>query len=838
MGEVWDTLGDWSGKAWKNTGGGGLTGDNKIKNYVLDPYFRKSYSVIDQLSPFIKVGVKIPTPKKVINEQEQKFFDIPYNFIKSLKVENKYGESATDVLTLTLEDPQGTISAILFAHLHLLSSSRGLPAGGMATIAIQYGYADVNPFKVALKTITPRPYLQSDYKEYLILGADISYENMKQKLTITARSRYSSGINPEVALQSTPFAKIGVTPLVDLVRNRLMMIDDSLFTKTYGKSRTQLSISDEYYGFPSSDRKDMPDSKSFFTYAFNKEENKLFLSKTRLIETKSTTDPNTIKKTKLAIEALDTQRTSTYSTISLHPYLCLIYLIYQYLEVLKESNKGLKIFFLTGYEESKDVTVNGKRVGIDGWEEAIGTAPNFSNEEKIKEWLAKLTTLGSTISTKAKINWIKPMEFKITEKDTWSTIISKVAQKVMVNYVAKEKDKKGTEKDVIKQHPLQFTTLFYPKIQGAHNNHNSKKANLKKVLQKRRDATNYRGIIDSLDKPNDETLIILIEPSGSVFKEASDSPLQKYTIFPKTKATRKTTDVIFDSGSKNLIDENFPDVISFNPKIKFKELIDSLIGQQSTRHDFFTNEDQLNGENIRIKDIAPSTPKDSPIIKDAAYYQKLNKAVSDLITDLNKFADGTRNGDMEIKSDGKYIFFPSNSNVGIWTTKMSEKGFDSILKPPKTLLSQNTQIHKNFVDAILHDYKEFVRSQLGAPLSRSVAKAFNTSEAVFQGEPNSPIYNKMILEQEKFYKLLKNQNANFDAELKILGEPAFSYTWSGGPPTIFLEVNAPDGTPNFLCTGLYSITGITQDIEGGKFTTTLQLKWDHSKTINDYLEGN
>ena len=66
----------------------------------------------------------------------------------------------------------------------------------------------------------------------------------------------------------------------------------------------------------------------------------------------------------------------------------------------------------------------------------------------------------------------------------------------------------------------------------------------------------------------------------------------------------------------------------------------------------------------------------------------------------------------------------------------------------------------------------------------------------------------------------------FPAELKILGEPAFTFDFAT-VIHVFIKVYNLNGSLNYLLTGLYSIQKIKHEItESGGFTTTLELLFD------------
>ena len=49
---------------------------------------------------------------------------------------------------------------------------------------------------------------------------------------------------------------------------------------------------------------------------------------------------------------------------------------------------------------------------------------------------------------------------------------------------------------------------------------------------------------------------------------------------------------------------------------------------------------------------------------------------------------------------------------------------------------------------------------------------------------------------------------------------------SGQVIKIYLKVNNPDGSENVLLTGVYMVEGVTNEIDEGRFTTTLKLRYD------------
>ena len=127
--------------------------DPKVEKFILNnsarSLFRKSYSVFNQLTPFIKCFIR--TGK---DDSSKKFdvnlLDIPYNFIKSLEVTYETSGSVNGIINLKLEDAGGSVGLFLMSKLWSLGLTSG-NMNGVPKIIIQFGWAPNGRQKIKKK---------------------------------------------------------------------------------------------------------------------------------------------------------------------------------------------------------------------------------------------------------------------------------------------------------------------------------------------------------------------------------------------------------------------------------------------------------------------------------------------------------------------------------------------------------------------------------------------------------------------------------------------------------------------------------------------------------------
>ena len=122
---------------------------------------------------------------------------------------------------------------------------------------------------------------------------------------------------------------------------------------------------------------------------------------------------------------------------------------------------------------------------------------------------------------------------------------------------------------------------------------------------------------------------------------------------------------------------------------------------------------------------------------------------------------------------------------------------------------------EEYVDTISRGYHYNVLNDI-------IKKTNNT----FIGDSNSVEYYNYVDATDEYNKMLALGAKGFPAELKILGEPAFTFDFAT-VIHVFIKVYNLNGSLNYLLTGLYSIQKIKHEItESGGFTTTLELLFD------------
>ena len=107
---------------------------------------------------------------------------------------------------------------------------------------------------------------------------------------------------------------------------------------------------------------------------------------------------------------------------------------------------------------------------------------------------------------------------------------------------------------------------------------------------------------------------------------------------------------------------------------------------------------------------------------------------------------------------------------------------------------------------------------------------FRKSIKVSPGHDYLADYQGYEILANEYMSKLQESAYDFEAELTILGEPAFTFDYGLSLNFLHLDVNNPDGSKNLFLTGKYYIVKMKHVIEGGKFLTTLSLKYSSPKS--------
>jgi hypothetical protein len=351
--------------------------------------------------------------------------------------------------------------------------------------------------------------------------------------------------------------------------------------------------------------------------------------------------------------------------------------------------------------------------------------------------------------------------------------------------------------------------------------------------------TNYTQVLTELDKKINEIKnltkdfrYIVITYGTDFFSENNKDDLlilQKYTVFPKINSNYNLRNQVFFSGKDSLLDGSYPDVIYFRPKINFLQTIAAFTNTVENKEFHqgyigYTANDKFN-----IK-----TGYDSSInIQD-----ELNKLHSELdeINLVEKKFTFKYNVDKE-------FYFINDSKIAMNGKAVTDvinlvKQSPYVIQPDtsakqRSLVTGDQQqiiIHVNILRNSIKSYIHKIASNYNF---QHMDYLFKKTINITQGDSSESAFYSFSTLVDNFNYQLAKQNLTFEAELKILGEPAYTFS-SSAAPAIYIEVNNRDGTKNNFLSGSYRITKLKHEIDTqGSYTTTLTLNYITSGDIAD-----
>jgi hypothetical protein len=858
---------------------------NPSKFFNEKPFFIKSYSVMDFLTPYIRCFVVLrdySTGDFRRSDLVQNFFDIPYNFIKSFDLEYKSGSSAAinGVITLKLEDSTGVFANIfagMFSTLGLVQD----PLSKTVKLRIQFGWASKGIKKLS-KSEMSKTFYRNHFNEFLIENIDMDYsENFKQEITIKGRqlqTSVDSVVNNPIS-DYTPRKIIGPSPTKTL---RLLQYHTYLkyntrtlkgsakdtfyyefFTKHLKKPKNLLDdpknreniykILDDFIALKTKYDDKLVDET--FQKKFNNfEKNKFSVTNTK--------HPNllfnafSIKENNKSLEQICILLDSKLNEAYFHPYVILCFMINTYInEVLSETQFRTNAMdfddcFVLEYYSLTDI----KRFGMNDNLLSVATYTNFC-----------INDIEATEKQKPKTQVMLYNTFGIQNNMNWNDMFSNLASLIKIE---KASSYSGQIKDNLfinynKYLTGQDETKFDPDASkdgifsmGAQKLVDKFEGLIKKLNEYARDSkkTNeYERTINSLTVELNEIkkragstskkdfIYFIINPGAFFLGEENFNDLlilQKYTVYPHINSTTNLLFQNFNSGRKKYQDGSFPDVISFRPKINFYQIINSNILQVSnieyySGYVIYKGNERLS---INIEGI-----------------DDINNRIKtrDLIEQTIKFLilySTSNNAMIFFKKKEDDFYYIQGESVGIKGTTV-----DQIVKNPNSLSSgitgADTAIVKLHIkkgssdhpqvmillDNLIRDlnlyYTDVAHNYTYKQINNAFQKSINVSPS---DNSTSEFYNYEAMANIYNSQLLKSAST-FEAELKILGEPAFTFDFSP-ISNIYLEVNNINGTKNPFLSGVYYIYGIRHLIESNEFSTTLSLRYIPPKILTTKIQ--
>ena len=777
------------------------------------PFFRKSYSVFDSLTPYIKCYITTPELKlldnnKTVKNIQKNYFEIPYNMIKSLDVEFNAAPGVAATFILKLEDPTGIIGNIMVAQLYSLGILKN--RDGMPKINVEFGWADKGLKKILQKKDYTRFFSKNFFTEYMITDSDIEFtEKFRQELTLKGHQDQVGidSINYINGNNFSPYKIIGRSPVESLRVLQYYHYFNKNKDNNYGLSifkdkSSETSTVEQFLKVGIDLQKNKIDDGENFLIAVCKTDNNLF---------------NQINPQDTKCSPLKESFKPFINRSSFHPYIMFCYVLNKYLSTVKDfyekrREEVPKIYYLCYYDE-KNIT------GFES-EKPIVNFDVYCNSD-VKKGVKK--NLGfNPIGT----------DTLIQDDESWSGLLQRFSKLVKL----KNNDKKSSEPNLYFE-----INRFIPTTNNATNSiYNQEFSDVSlntfatKILidkfeklidfYKKQNQSRNSNIIQKLTSELDKikerqnlgkTFIYVIITAGSAFLTEDNYPekpvLQSYTVFPFIQPDNRIEYQNFNSGSRTFLDESYPDVISFRPKINLQPIINANF---KTEHSINFNNGIVKFENRNFY-LAE--------LKDDQEKKSLTENIKNIISELS--IDLTRQKKVDFKPAGDE-FYTINSS----TIKFFHKELDAYLKKENvdSLNIGRGQTDTKIIELVSSLKNEFdtYADNLKIGYHFSVLNSLiKKSTRVFPGNNNSSDFYSYVNSANEYNKLLALGAKGFEAELKILGEPAFTYDF--GPLSyILVKVNNFDGSPNYLLSGLYSLKKMKHTIEGGKFETTLTLMYD------------
>jgi hypothetical protein len=787
--------------------------------------FRKAYSVFNQLVPFIKCYVKTGSASD-FRRVEVNLFDIPYNLIKSLEVDYSTGSAAVGTINLKFEDAKGSIGLFLMSKLYSLGLTTGV-INELPKILIQFGWAPKGRQKTnrASKIRKTKKIFTSNYfTEYLIEDFELDCgQNFKQNITLKGRQDKTSidAMLNTTGSNYTPIKKMSQFPLQILrakeyafyFHNSLDNLSTPLkrFNKNNDLSKKAVTDFLQSKGYKSTYNKEpgiklLPLNPIFNCFNSNVEsqDNQLFIDEFK----------------------------SFINNSKFTPIFVLYYVLNLYINTIKEVFKDKNIIsdtkepktqirVLELYDDSKI-----ERYGFDGKIEITA--------ETYKELVEKDVIAGKTKTAGVHTGLLNANDFELKETETWGSLLERIATKV------KYKNDSTTNlsvsinhfsADYVKKTDLYQNKQFFSdekEIQILKSSENLKgrleqlKESYEKSKPKKTKDPLNKKIDDQIAKINkliknlgdilkEEDLILIVISAGSKFtvneniKEAT--VLQKYTVFPKIRSSYQLKYQNFNSGSKNMDDGYFPDVIDFKPKINFKDVLAS----------HFSNFNVVNYTNGIVQIKSESDIK----INESISSSKILESIEEIRKTLESFLTATDKDkkDIEFVSDNGNVVISGKNSIFFKTSLITVRKYSS----------SNAE-DKKIINSVNNRLMEVLSSLRNSTIYSTQNNLFRKAIKVSPGHDYLADYQGYEILANEYMSKLQESAYDFEAELTILGEPAFTFDYGLSLNFLHLDVNNPDGSKNLFLTGKYYIVKMKHVIEGGKFLTTLSLKYSSPKS--------
>lgn len=831
--------------------------------YNKKPLFIKSYSAFDFLTPYIRCYIVIKDFKNDFinkNDLTKTFFDIPYNMIESFSIEYETQSAINGKIRLVLNDTTGIIGNIFTSMLYTLGYNADI-FNAVPKINIEFGYA-----KKGLKKLSKREQKKVLYKnffsEFLILNTDMIYDDkFKQQIVLTGYQE-KTGISGVLNTPNTNFSPhkiLGEYPtetLKLLIYHRLLKTDkiknDDIIKDVFGQKNLNTNnpeyqklfkiIEDFKNCIPmnpndtlSNDLKDVFKKNDFSAFLkpnvfFNSFDNANLFNSDR------------IKNFKLA--ANTHLKNQVFSPMLLFSFILNIYIN----KIIKEEAK-LNSYILTLFD------LQAVKWGI-----VTSGADTLEALQTFTE-LCYLDHLSSKDNKKSKTDcYLNSNTFQISSNTTWDNLLTNLIDKITL---AKEKppvtlymNHSKFINSSSKTQNIEFDQQFEEKKFGYTGESSSeliKKIDiiiekLKDNILKKDNSTNAQQIetvitglksqkekieefISKGQQKKKDFVFFVISPGANFITPENFSSffiLQHYTVFPKIKTSREISYQNFNSGKNKLYDESFPDVISFQPKINFQNVISSHINHIS---DIELKNGILSVSDETLSMKFEDSSKD--IIGDV---KKLTKDLDQITSDVN--SDSTVSIVTDSNNSG-YFIINRHSNILLSGSIVSNlnsfisnrRSAGSITKADK--VSFNGDVYKNIIVRINNLKMEIERKirRIGYGYHfNELNNIFKKSLNVLPGDNNTAeFYNYQNLSNR--YNLdLSVSATNFEAELKILGEPAFTFDFFPFC-NILIRVNNFDGSRNDFLSGVYRIIKMRHEIDKGNFFTILSLQY----TLENYV---
>lgn len=747
----------------------------------VQPSFRKSYSTLSSYTPFISCSINYSffTDNEVTKEASQRetrtnkvgIFDIPYNYIKGLKFESKSGDPKSTVLTINIEEPNGTLLSGLFAFMYLRGSDLDISKSGTPTLTVSFGWggSERNVVKkqkkqgleVSKKTLS---------QTYLISKANVSYEGTKQKLELVCSVDFQTAW--EQQSNTKPYDIFGDSVTSFLIRNRLHYFSNQniqKFNQSFPGINNHLPISNSNNRIKTAEVTVLPTSKNSFLKNYALTDNTYFT--------------NYAVKSDINDSALG-EKLNRW----VHPYIVFCCVLNRYSAYKNFDNFKQYVFLAFSEKDIVEFTKNREFPDT-----LINKTPGNTEDAYLKDLFNYASEIRASDPTQPYLNKSSSV---IKPTDNWDSVLKNFAEKVKI--------KKNDQLYELSASVLQVSK---DEIEDG----------IKKVrffLEKVLNFTTVRQLEKAIDKKLGAQFIFLA-PKGYNFTP-NNVPIQQYTVLPKVKGESRPNKSYFNSGSKRLIDESFPDVLLFQPKLDLanaiytaineKKFVPSAGGKLGTKFNFVN-------QNESSEEVLTKTFK-----KLANIFEKQNE---ELI--LHNINDG------QAEFEDVKVFFATLKGHTTQILHFKVVGKKVIKIASYTTLDNKRQRVSTSIsfDDLKTDFDSEAVFQNKSTLSVTVDSIFSKSNRISLNEPNSQQYASFFSKTKTFFSQLKKATFGFKAELKILGEPAFSdISLITDVYYIMLNVNNPDGTENELLTGGYLVEGVVQEIDGGKFTTTLSLSYD------------